>query len=287
MEWERAKTFILLFFVLLNLTLGGLLLLERRRYDITPEREQAIIAIMERNNITMDARLLRRFTPMRTINIAGFSYDIGELAGIFFGDAYVRPVATAHGYVLTHGTGELVVAHGFVSYDNPEGHGGREDWIQNLNAAQAQLLTDAFVSEHWTDFRLDDVFIGQDWIRLSYRQVFRGYVIHTNFIELVVTERGIVQIDMQYGRVLGWDGDRQPIAAPDEALLTFVQRMRAHALALDSPMVITHMDLVYFQEDFSPDPDGTYRAEPAFRVFIAGDAGDPFLINAFRNEVIY
>ena len=284
MEWERAKTYILLFFVLLNLILGGLLLAENRRYTLTPEREQEIVAIMYRNNITMDARLLRRFPPMRAMYVGGFYYNRDQLVEIFFGETDVARVFGPRGYIITSDNGQLVLDHGWISYDNPSGHGSREDWMQSLNQTQAQRLTDAFVSDHWSDFELDDIVVGYDWLRLSYRQVYRGYMIHTNFIEVTVTVRGIVRVEMQFGQVIETQRERQPIAAPDEVLLTFVQRIRDHVQ--DTPMVVTHMDLVFFQEEGSSNPEGRYRLEPFYRIFIDGDEGDPFLINAFTNKII-
>ncbi|MCL2527406.1 MAG: hypothetical protein FWE42_03220 [Defluviitaleaceae bacterium] len=284
MEWERAKTYILLFFVLLNLTLGGLLIIERRRYTLSPEREQAIVEIMYQNNITMDARVIRRFAPMRLMYVGGFYYDVDKLSDIFFGNAAVNRVATAHGYTITHGQGELTIAHGFISYNNSSGHGGRAQWMPDVDRAQAERVANDFVRANWPDFRLEDVFIGPDWVHLSYRQVYRGYVIHSNFIDFIITERGIVQVEMQFGQVLEIDRERQPIAAPDEALLSFIQRFRYPFQ--DTPMTVIRMDLVYFQDEGSPDPNGRYRLEPFYRVFIGGNERDPLLINAFTNELI-
>ena len=286
MEWERAKSYLLLFFILLNLTLGGLLLLERRRYTVTPEREQAIITIMNQNNIAMGTRLMRRFPPMRGMYVSGFYYDEYQLAEIFFGDADVHHVSTQHRHVFTYGEARLVIAHGFISYDNPQGHGGEEGRPAVLCRMEARRLSDNFVEGNWPDFSLDDVFIGLDWLRLSYRQVYRGHVIHTNFIEIIVTDMGIVQVEMQYSQVLEMADDTRPIVAPDLALLTFVQRIRAISNTQAYPMVIDHMDLVYFQLEGSTDPDGSYPVVPFYRVFIYGDGGDPFLINAFTNEII-
>jgi len=284
MEWERAKTYILLFFVLLNLFLGGLLLMERRRYSITPEREQAIVTIMYRNNITMDTRIQRRFTPMRIMYVSGFYYNEQDLREIFFGDARVVRMSTQRGYVLSYEQGRLEIDHGFISYDNPMGHGGEDAWLTNLSQNVAESLADNFVQAHWTDFILDDIVEGPDWFNLTFRQVYRGYMIHTNFIEILVTERGIIRVEMQFGQVLGMGSERHMIAAPDEVLLTFVQRVRLHAMV--SPVSVIHMDLVYLQEEGSPDPEGRYLLEPFYRVFIYGNEGNPFLINAVTNEII-
>ena len=281
MEWEKAKNYILLFFVLLNLALGGLLFMESRRYSMTPEREQAIVAILNQNNITMDTRLMRRFAPMRAMGISGFYYDADELVRIFFGNAAVQRTTTLQGYRVTRRPVELVISNGFVSYTNPHGRGE----ISELNPDEAQRLADALVRANWPDFRLDIVHSGEDWILLSYREIYRGNKIHSNFIEFLVTEDGIERVEMQFGQVQGWESsDQQPIVSPDEALLTFVQRTRGHAQV--APMTIAHMDLVYFLEEGSTDPDVTHRAVPFYRVFVVGEGSDPFLINAFTNEMI-
>jgi len=288
MEWERAKTFLMVFFIALNIILGGLLFMENRRYVVSPEREQAIIAIMNRNDISFDAQFIRRFPPMRAISVTGFYYNADELADIFFGSSHdAMRSYTPSGMILSYGPGpaELVISHGFISYYNPYGHGNTAYELQSLDWQDAQIITDAFVGEHWPDFELDDVFIADDWLRLSYRQVYRGYVIHTNFIEIIVTDMGIELVDIQFGQVFEWYGQESPIAAPDEVLLTFVQHVINMPQIL--PITITHMDLVYFQEEEgSANPYARYRALPFYRVFIAGNTSDPFLINAFTNEII-
>ena len=283
MEWEKAKSYLLLFFVLLNLALGGLLLMENRRYRVTPEREQTIINILAQNNITMDTELMRRFTPMRTMRLSGFYYNTDELVRILFGNASVqRDPDNFRGYVVTRRPAELVISNGFVSYNNPNGRG----YIDELTPANAQALTDAFIRAYWPDFNLDIIYEGEDWLLFSYRQVYRGNMIHSNFIEFFVTAGGIMRIEMQFSRLLEWESmDRQPIVSPDEALLTFVRRVRYHAQV--SPMRITHMDLVYFQEDGGVDEDVTHRAVPFYRIFVYGGGSDPFLINAITNEMIH
>jgi len=281
MEWEKAKSYLLLFFILLNLALGGLILLEGRRYRVTPEREQTIITIMEQNNITIDTRLLRRFTPMRMMNVTGFYYDTEELINIFFGNATVQRTANFRGYVVTRRPAELVISNGFISYTNPNGRGE----IAELTTANAQRLTDTFVRANWPDFRLDTVYVGEDWLLLTYRQIYRGHLIHSNFVEFFVTEAGILRVEMQSSQVLGWESmEQQPIVPPDEALLTFVQRERHRARI--APIVIDHMDLVYFQEDGGTDNEVIHRAIPFYRIFVIGEGSDPFLINAVTNEMI-
>jgi len=284
MEWEKAKSYILLFFVLLNVVLGGLHLNERRRYTVTPEREQAIISIMRQNNIEMEARFMRRFPPMSALYIAGYDYDLNKLTDIFFGtDESLMRATGRHGYVFTASNNRLAIENGFISFDSPQGMDNRPNGFM-FTQTNAQRLTDGFVRAHWPNFRLDDVSDVPGGIRFSYRQIHQGHIIHTNFIEIVVSEAGIIRVDMQYGHVMDWL-DQRPIAAPDEVLLTFVQQIRLF-ITPNTPLVITHMDLVYFQEEEgSAAPTARYLAVPFYRIFTS-QGGDPFLINAFTSELL-
>jgi len=286
MEWEKAKSYILLFFIVLNLILGGLLLNERRRYTVTPEREQAITTILRQNNIVLDTRIIRRFPPMSALYIAGYDYDVNKLTNIFFGeDASFMQEESRFGYVFTYGSARLAIEQGFISFDNPNGVNAPPANFE-LTQSDAQRLADTFVRAHWPRFRLDDITDVPGGLRLSYRQVHQGHIIHTNFIEIIVNEMGIVQMDMQYGQVLEWL-DQRPIAAPDEVLLTFVQQMRpSFALRPNDPLIIFYMDLVYFQEEVgSTDPSARYLAVPFYRIFTSW-AEDPFLVNAFTNGMV-
>jgi hypothetical protein len=90
---------------------------------------------------------------------------------------------------------------------------------------------------------------------------------------------------MQFGRVYEHMGTSRMIFAPDEVLLTFAQRVNALPLSAEDPMIITHMDLVYLQEDASDIIGSIYPAEPFYRIFIKGK-NVPFLINAFTNVLL-
>jgi len=93
----------------------------------------------------------------------------------------------------------------------------------------------------------------------------------------------IEQVDMQYSRPLRLAYLPREICGPDEALLTFLQRVRAHGSY--PPLHITHMDIVYFQVESGVAPPGTVLyAEPFYRIFIQGQ-DEPFLINAFTNQM--
>ena len=283
MEWEKAKSILLVMFVLLNIVLFGLTWAENRRYTLTSDRENQVRSVLARHDITVETDIIRQFPPMRALRISGYYYDHDELLAIFFED----PTLVTHSQTLfndefTKNEAELFISNGFITYINAA---RTCDGENKITRPQARVIGDAFISEHFPDFIYDENFhphsdAGQ---LLVYHQFYRGHRIYSNFIELLVTAKGIAEADMQFGRVHGWYGPERVIFAPDEVLITFLQRVET----LRMPVTITNIDIVYFLEFIyaSDERDSLHQAIPFYRIFIEGFEM-PFLINAYTNVSI-
>ncbi|MCL2500449.1 MAG: hypothetical protein FWE90_08940 [Defluviitaleaceae bacterium] len=270
MEWEKAKNLILLFFVLLNIALAGYLFAENRRYTVSAEHEDIIRTVLARHDITMETDMIRRFPPMRALRISGYYYDEDMLTGIFFGDdSRVIREETPFGVDFTLGNAQMWITDGFVTYFNPDG---------------LDTTAESIIARHFPEFVLDEFFTPHDeeGRRIVYRQSYRGHIIYSNVIEFLVTDAGIIEVDMQFGRVHGFDDLERSLFAPDEALITFMQR--AHTLLGTQPKTIWHMDIVYVLEfaKASDERGSSYLAIPFYRIFIRCSEL-PFLINAYMN----
>jgi len=287
MEWERAKTYILVFFLLLNIALGVLLVMENRRYTLTFDQERLIRTVLSQNNITMYRMPIRQFPPMRPIEVTGFDYNRETLIQIFFENPQtVERVDTDRdgNYIFQYDDSRLEISSGFIEFRSPNGFGNAFLSLpQNeVTLHSARQLTDMFISNHFSDFVFDGSFDDGDGMRIVYRHEYHGMLVHSNFIELFVSPVGITQIEMQFGEILGYTGSPRMIFSPDEALLAFTQRVRH--ITQEEPMTITRMDLVYFQEYISDQP-GPYQAVPFYRIFTLCNEDMPFLINAFTNVI--
>jgi len=276
MEWEKAKTYILIFFVILNVGLGSLMLIENRRYTLTAEQERHIRTVLNQNNISMYT-LMHRFPPMRHLDVTGFYYDTDEIISMLF----ETPDATQRqgdNYIFEDDINRLTISNGFIFFESPQG-------FRNSNEINPRQVAAGFIRENFPDYVLDSEFVEPEGgVRLIFREMYRGHLVHSNQVEFYITDGGIVQIEMQFGRILGHSGELRMLASPDEALLTFVQRVRH--FTQDTPMTIVGMDLVYFQEYLSDQEGGVYHAVPFYRVFTRCSGDRPYLINAFFNVII-
>ncbi|MCL2577487.1 MAG: hypothetical protein FWE27_05495 [Defluviitaleaceae bacterium] len=287
MEWERAKNIILIAFVILNLGLAGLIFVEHNRYTLTPDRISTIHAVLSENNINLYATPMRRFAPMRHLDISGFYYDVPALLEIFFDETenLIQEETDERHYIFKTDNSSLEISNGFIFFDNSDGLG--ENIINGtITREDAIKISDEFISEHFPDFVREMVFdaYGGDGVQIIYRQQYRGQIILSNEIEFLITARGIEWIELQFGRVIGYSAETRMIFAPDEILLTFMQKMRHEAM--ENPIFITSIDMVYLLEYASDREGQVYTAVPFYRIFIL-DNDFEFLINAYTNVAIF
>ena len=269
MPWERIKNYLLLFLVLLNLILAGFMWNEYRRYTVTTEQERVIREVLNRHNVQLYNDMLRRFPPMRPLTITAHYYDVAMMLNIFFDDPQLVTQVDAR-YLDEFYLGEvrLTIEQGFVIYENPNGLG---------------MTVQQFIDRHFPTFVLDTRFYEGNDLHLVYRQQYRGYLVYTNIIEFIIAPNGATEVEMQFGRIEGFADAPVPIFAPDEALLTFLQRIVN--LEPGVPQFIDDMDIVYFQEITDGEPGTTSQAMPFYRIFVRG-FDMPFLINARTNEMM-
>jgi len=286
MQWDRAKNFMIIFFVLTNVMLAALIRYETGSHTLTRERENAIQAVFAQNNITMYYSIPRNFAPMRPLRVAGHDYDIDRLLTIFFppeAEGEMTHVTGINRDVFTWENIRLVIANGAIFFVS----GLSNEGIPNKDAAKA--LAQAFIEEHYPGFELDIHSTREarrGGLRIFYRQVYQGHFIHTNFVEFLITGDGddliIEEVDILYGRPIGFAYLPRELIGPDEALLTFVQNIRRHN---DMPIIINHMDIVYFQTTSGLREAYTMiYADPFYRIFIEGQE-EPFRICAYTNRM--
>jgi hypothetical protein len=279
MLWERAKNGMIIFFLLLNLLLAWFIYREENRYALTPERMQAIYDVLRANNINWYRRLDRSYAPMKSMQITGYSYNMEMLLPLFFEDiSQVEKYLNEDKEIYLDGSAELIISNGYISFTRYWENNG-----QPPEATTAKILCDTFIQANFPNYTADGVQETEEGVRVSYREMYQDYIVYGNFIEFLVTQDGIKQIDMQFGKVTGFSGPEREIAAPDEALLTFTQWMRN--LDPDMPVTIHQMDIVYYQEEFSSQDNAFITATPYYRFFIQ-DRDMPFIVNAYNNTAL-
>ena len=85
MEWGKAKQFVIVLLVLLNIILAGLNYRQKQENVMTSAQERAIFEVLSRNGITMYTDILTEFAPMPRMMGEIPSYSKESMERLFFG----------------------------------------------------------------------------------------------------------------------------------------------------------------------------------------------------------
>lgn len=280
MDWDKAKNLTIVFFLLLNILLGVLVYWEENSYIISAEQEKAIVGVLAQNKINLYTRIDREYKPMRRMELGEYDFGGEDFVRQFFDRMEEVLLTEEHNRsVFTQGDAILSIQNEYVHYQNPQGIGKKTDakpdaadicetWIKNLKMGSFQLEG-----------------ISQEDGRhvLRYLNVYQGHVVQSNFINFVVTDQGIVEIDLSYRPPEGFSGRPQVICSADEALFTFMQQMKN--MYGDRDVFINKMDMAFYVSETGQAAEGKPVAEPCYRIFVAGEPL-PFLVHGYRNVML-
>jgi len=285
MNWDKAKNYTILFLALLNVFLGALIVAGRRDYRLDAAQLRDIKAVLDRADIGLNAPIPVSYSPMRQLALARYEYDYDTLIGLFFSrpnevdrsDGPDKTVFRLDEVVLS------VQRDGYITFDDLNGMGEPASFDED----SAKALCDGFVSKmskSMPGLKFDSCVFEQDagGYRIFYRQAYKNTVIYTNFMEFLVTDNGVTQMDCFYDKPLGFSGASMEICSPDVALLDFVKQITGYYGNQEYSVSISRIDIVYNQEGGSAQDYESLRATPFYRItFFDGPEQKEIRVNAY------
>ncbi len=281
MNIQRLKNFVIVALLLLNIVLLGLNYEQSNKYRLTDDKESNIKTLLSNNRIYLYEALTRDFSPKYRLNLLPFTYDENALCELFFGNTDIKKTVEPNRVTYRHNNATLTFTGGFAVYDDPEPSDGA-----NTNATRQQrceeLLTSFEEMTSSAEFERDQSFTDEEYQIIEYRSRYDGMTIYSNYIRFAFTEGGLSQVRFQYAEPLSYTGEKKEIYSADEALLTLMYEIKN--IYGDTPAFVREMELVYTAETTGSADQTT--ASPYYRIYIK-EQNEPFLINAFFNQVRY
>jgi len=277
LNWNSAKNFAIIFFIMLNAFLGGLTANEANRFNISEAQAKNISEVLYKNGIALNAAAPRSYRPVRLLTLSEYDYDMDGLLAIFFPDPdeveYAKEQDRA---VYRAGHVTLSVQNGYVLYENPR---GGEPIVFEKDEAEA-LCAGLIEKTGLTGFALDGFEFDEydRAFRFIYRQLYGGKTVYSNYFDFVVTDYGITQAEFIYGKPLGFNGAETEVYASDVALLSFMKRIAGYYGSMERHIDIYKIEMVFIREN-----DYSTAAAPYYRIFYEKN-GEAFeeLISAYN-----
>lgn len=289
MDWPRAKTILIVAFLILNAVLAAqLYLLPLFDLSARPASLAAIKEVLAGKGTELTATLPRRghTAPFALFSSPAYSdREITTIARNLLGGSAERVTGSgspsgesAVSYRGVGGQLVVVTARGLVSYENQAAIGGGG----TLSAEEAVGKAAAFVRERVGESGF--VFEGVTELefggfRVDYLQRFRGSFVFPGYITLVVKPDGVVAMWMHRLRVSFETGSARRILSAAEAVLSLVNH-RQNA-GDTQPLTVEKVDFGFYSPIYDT-IDPTWRGVPVWR--IRTSRGE-FFINAHSGVI--
>jgi hypothetical protein len=284
MDTDKAKNITLACLILLNavLLVCNMLFTDSNKYRMTADAEKNITEVLLINNIRLDAKLNRDFSPKGRLEIQSAEYDNEQLKDIFMQNAAGAELSEENNRNIYRNDYESLsvnMNNGYVVYRNRDIAPGIPDTDFAAGLCRELLkkvgaIYPGFVS----DMPQDTPYQTEEGLIFEYRQLFKGSTVNSNYLLITVGENGISRAEFMYARVLGQSKDLRNICAPDEALLTCMYEIKN--IYGDRAVVISRVDLIYNRLEGAA--NGSLYAAPFYRIYVS-ESIEPVLVNAYTN----
>lgn len=282
MEWGKAKRFVIVLLVLLNLALGILNFRQRQENTMTSAQERAIFEVLSQNGITLYTELPTVSAPMARLSAEMPSYNKETLERIFFDSGKTTVTVGTDRAVYRGENATLTLEGARGTWERTD----RKPAKGSLTRSAAQRMAEKFISQTEYFFGNYDepvVSENEDGFEVVFYGTYKREKVFANYFSLLVTEDGISRIAFSYCPVQGYTGEKRDICHTDEALLAFMREWRKGGR---KEAAISRIELGYDDmENGAASLEGTVDLEPCYRIYLMEEEGAA-LVNAYTCQIV-
>ena len=286
MDWPRAKTMLIVCFLVLNLVLAFNLYIEPiltgDADNISPERFESIINVLRQNNVEIEVAVPRNAPRLPFYRVALLPYTVEEIFtlrnGLLGPDAAMTSVSAVPrendpSSFVAESEDIVVTALGYFSYYNRGLF--LSEASPDMEAEEARDIAAAFLLSRFgtiDSYSFDNArFIEGMGYRVEYVQIHDDTPIYPGHIMVLVKPEGVVSIWQLRLNVLSAGGQDKRVVSAADALLS----MLSHRLTIGETgaMTVREIQLGYYSRVY--DTFESWQAAPVWR--IRTDRGDYFV----------
>ena len=281
MDWARAKTILIIAFVITNIFLAYNVWQTKyyghRSERMSDDRIEELVAILQQRGIRVSAPIPKNLYTDEILTVEYMEIDTERLMESVFGRKGINPVVQEES--VRHSERGLVL----------EVKNSREIFYKNLNfrnkpkqgltEQQAVKTCEDFLKEHNLynpSMVVESVEETEEGYLLSFDQQYKDKLLEISFVEMEVTSDGVHSLHMLWLNPVKAENSRKKISHAIDALIKVASRKEVQGSA---PAEIDSIRLVHYF-DWESAREG--EAFPAWRISVNGDA---YYVNALTGQV--
>lgn len=278
MDWGKAKNYIIIFLVFLNIVLFFCNLWFNKRYVIKDEQINAVKTILDSKNINTElcSDIPLEYEPMVQLSIDKYFYDEINIRRMFFGDeSDVKRTSDFDKTILSYDDKTISIIKDTVEYEDlsfTPADGLNEESILSVCGE----IMDS-ISEYFDGFEFYSVNSDAECYCVEYIQKYKGTFVFNNYVTFKFYNDGKLYIKLKYFPVKSLYGEKVDICSADEAFYIFSQNIKK-VCDVGEINVLKIEKGWYFDDS---EKEGNIISMPYYRIKIK-EREEPFFINAYN-----
>lgn len=283
MDWKRAKTILIIMFLVINMFLFYQLFASGRdQYKYTNAQElTSIKEYMTGKNVKFDTEIPDRVQVIPSLRVGYYNFELERVKKMFFAGKKPELLKLAEGYELTSGDISVEVKNGiYLTYKN-----------QAIKIKQSQVKKEkclSHIDKFIEDLKLDT---GNRYVkvnevkngsmRIVLGQQYKKLPVENSELEVIATEEGVAEARINWFEWIKSDS-KLNITTPIVALLKAFESRKEDAAPTNVKQI---RQGYYFNIDRQKDPQESVAIEgTAFPVWVIVTDKNQIYINAYSEE---
>ena len=268
MDWSKAKTILIIAFIVTNIVLGYALFNSQRIDEPTLKEDfiTDVAKLLKEKDITLNTAIPKEIPSLGIMTVVYEQRTPGDLNKSFFNNT-AEGVTVNEGVVLFEkGKEKLIVTDGKnILYLNDD----EEEKYPSLDKEEAIYISKKFLEEK--GFSKDDMKLtfqkeSNGVFFLEYSKVYNGIYIEKSYTNFQIDKRGVKRFERLWLNEEKLSENKIYISTAPKAILTLLTMENIYGKTIDDISLCYYFDPVKHKEVDEPEKTKQGKAVPAWRI---------------------
>lgn len=268
MDWSKAKTILIVAFIITNILLGYMLINEKNIGESTIKDEfvEDVVKLLQDKNISVATQIPKEMPYLNTMTVEYENLSLKEVNKNFFGDkGIIKDDEKGFGELVKGNESVVIVNNKLIMYENKEG----KEIYEDLNKGKAIQLSEEFIKKNGfdiSDMELNFIKEEKGVFYLEYSKVYNDIYVERAYTNLQIDKRGVKKFERLWLITENLGETKISIDTAPKSILTLLGMDEVYG------KTITDISLCYYfdpqKHDYLKEPEEAKKgkAVPAWRI---------------------
>ena len=281
MDWSKAKTILIVAFILTNIALGAVLLSNNNQTESTIAHGfvEDVTRLLKNKDISVETEISREIPSLKTLGVEYEVIDISKINNNFFqGKGVVE--------LKEEGLVEILNGDEYISITNKkillyEDRNKSEKYIDLTEDRAKDIAIDFLENKKYdiSDMKLSNVKEEEGIYHIEFSKIYNDRYLETAYLNMVVDTRGVKTLERMWLNVQGEGEVSIYINTAPKAVLSLLSMEEAYGKTIKDISLCYYFDPE--KHEYIKDPQNAKKGKtiPAWRVLF--DDGEKIIIDNY------